>query len=88
MYTTTQPGDVLEGDLNVIVGNYGDRKVEGAVTLPLADWVSFRLAGEVENRGGYEHNVYLNTAEGSLDNRSVRGTLRVGKNSGFENAEG
>lgn len=84
LYTTTQPGDVLEGDLNVTVGNYGDRKVEGAVTLPLADWVSFRLAGEIENRAGYEHNVYLNTAEGSLGNRNVRGTLRVGKNGGFE----
>ena len=85
LYTSTQPGNVLQGYLNVTVGNYDDRKVEGAVTLPLADWASFRLAGEIEDRAGYEDNVYLNTAEGSLDSRNIRGTLRLGHDSKFEN---
>ena len=85
LYTTTQPGNVLEGYLNGTVGNYNDRKAEGALTLPLANWASFRLAGEIENRAGYEHNVYLNIDEGSLENRNVRGTLRLGQDSGFEN---
>jgi iron complex outermembrane receptor protein len=86
LYTTTQPGNVLGGYLTGIVGNYDDKKAEGAITLPLAEWASFRLAGEIENRDGYEHNVYLNIYNGSLENRNIRGTLRLGpENGGFEN---
>jgi iron complex outermembrane recepter protein len=85
LYTTTQPGNTLTGYLDGTVGNYRDKKAEGAITLPLADWASFRLAGETENRDGYEHNVYLNLYDGSIENRNIRGTLRLGQDNGFEN---
>src|SRR5580692_9512992 len=75
LYTSTQPGKELEGDFNYTAGNFNEQKVEGAVTIPLADWASVRLAAEDEHRDGYEHNIYLNIDEGSIDNRNFRGTL-------------
>ena len=75
LYTTTQPGKQLEGYFNYTAGNFNEQKVEGAVTIPLAPWASVRLAAVDEHRDGYEHNIYLNIDEGSIDNRNFRGTL-------------
>ncbi len=75
LYTTTQPGKALEGYFNYTAGNFNEQKVEGAVTIPLAEWASVRLAAEDEHRDGYEHNLYLDIDEGSIDNRNFRGTL-------------
>jgi hypothetical protein len=65
----------LEGYFNYTAGHFNEQKVEGAVTIPLAEWASVRLAAEAEHRDGYEHNIYLNVDEGSIDNRNFRGTL-------------
>src|SRR5580704_14946977 len=75
LYTSTQPGKELEGYFNYTAGDFNEQKVEGAVTIPLAQWASVRLAAEDEHRDGYEHNIYLNVDEGSIDNRNFRGTL-------------
>jgi iron complex outermembrane recepter protein len=75
LYTTTQPGKEVEGYFSYTAGNFNEQKVDGAVTIPLAGWASVRLAAQDEHRDGYEHNVYLNVDEGSIDNRNFRGTL-------------
>jgi iron complex outermembrane receptor protein len=75
LYTSTQPGKQLEGYFNYTAGNFNEQKVEGAITMPLAEWASVRLAAEDEHRDGYEHNLYLDVDEGSIDNRNFRGTL-------------
>lgn len=75
LYTTVQPGKEFGGYLNYNFGNFDEQKVEGAVTIPLAPWASVRLAAEDEHRDGYEHNLYLDIHEGSIDNRNFRGTL-------------
>jgi iron complex outermembrane receptor protein len=75
LYTSTQPGKELEGYFNYTTGTFNEQKLEGAVTIPLAEWASIRLAAEDEHRDGYEHNLYLNVDEGSIDNRNFRGTL-------------
>ena len=75
LYTSTQPGKELEGYFNYTAGNFNEQKVEGAITIPLAEWASVRLAAEDEHRDGYEHNLYLDIDEGSIDNRNFRGTL-------------
>jgi iron complex outermembrane receptor protein len=85
LYTTTQPGKELTGYIDVTGGNYDDRKVEGAVTVPFADWASFRLAGEIEKRDGYEHNIYLGVDEASIDNKNVRGTLLLTPTDALQN---
>src|SRR5580658_2522041 len=73
--TSTQPNKELEGYFNYTAGNFNEQKLEGAVTIPLAEWASVRLAAEDEHRDGYEHNMYLDVDEGSIDNRNFRGTL-------------
>ena len=77
LYTTTPPGKELQGYFNYTTGSFNEQKVEGAVTIPLVDWASVRLATEDEHRDGYEHNIYLNVDEGSIDNRNFRGTLSL-----------
>lgn len=85
LYTTTQPGKEFTGYANVTLGNYSQTKYEGAVTLPLADWASLRIAGEYEKRAGYENNVYLDTTAGSLNNKNIRGTLLLSPTDSLEN---
>jgi len=75
LYTTTQPGKEFDGYLDYTAGDFNEQKLEGAVTLPLAEWASVRLAAEDEHRDGYEPNLYLTFDEGSIDNRNFRGTL-------------
>ncbi len=77
LYTTTQPGREFAGYFNYTAGNFSEQKAEGAVTLPLSGWASVRLAAEDEHRDGYEHNLYLDVAEGSIDSRNFRGTLTL-----------
>jgi iron complex outermembrane receptor protein len=86
LYTTAQPGKEFEGYLNYTAGNFNEQKVEGAVTIPLAEWASVRLAAEDEHRDGYEHNIYLNVDEGSIDNRNFRGTLLLTPLDALQNA--
>jgi iron complex outermembrane recepter protein len=75
LYTTTQPGQQLDGYFDYTAGNFNEQKVEGAVTIPLAGWASVRVAAEDEHRDGYEQNIYLDVNEDSIDNRNFRGTL-------------
>jgi iron complex outermembrane recepter protein len=75
LYTSTEPGKKLEGYFNYTAGNFNEQKVEGAVTIPLAESASIRLAAEDEHRDGYEPNLYLGVDEASIDNRNFRGTL-------------
>jgi iron complex outermembrane receptor protein len=85
LYTTTLPGKELSGYLNLTAGNYNDKKAEGAVTIPLTDWASIRLAGEMEKRDGYEHNIYLNLDEASIDSKNIRATVALTPLDGLEN---
>jgi iron complex outermembrane receptor protein len=75
LYTTTQPGKELDGYFNHIAGNFNDQNEEGAITIPLAEWASVRLAAKDERRDGYEYNIYLDVDEGSIDSWNFRGTL-------------
>ena len=45
LYTSTLPGKDLEGYFDYAAGNFNEQKVEGAVTIPLADWASVRPGG-------------------------------------------
>jgi iron complex outermembrane receptor protein len=72
LYTSTPPSQEFGGYVNIGVGNYRDKKIEGAVTLPANDVLSFRIAAQSEKRDGFEHNLYLNLYEDSVDSKNVR----------------
>jgi len=53
LLSPTTPGDVLEGYAKGAIGDYATRQVEGAVTLPVAEGLSIRVAGRHSERDGY-----------------------------------
>ncbi|MFA7584762.1 MAG: TonB-dependent receptor [Novosphingobium sp.] len=68
---------VVEGYGEVAYGNYNDRRLEGAVNVPLGDVGAFRLAAQYNKRDGFQKNLLLNIKHGSLDNLTVRPSLRL-----------
>jgi outer membrane receptor protein involved in Fe transport len=58
-------------------GNYDATKVQGVVNIPIiTDELALRVAGEWNKRDGYVTNIYDNSKIDSLDEYSVRTTLR------------
>ncbi|MEY4413934.1 MAG: hypothetical protein RIQ53_1227 [Pseudomonadota bacterium] len=53
---TNNPGPTQEAGLNLQLGNFGLRHVDGFVNLPVIDTVSLRVAGMREQRDGYFSN--------------------------------
>jgi iron complex outermembrane receptor protein len=69
--STTLPTDEFSGYGKVIVGNYNDIDVEGAVGGPvLGDKLLVRIAGFSEDRGGYGRNI---TTGNPVDNKVASG---------------
>ena len=54
---TRNPTDTLSGYLNAEVGNYNTANIDGAISGPLADGVSARIAVQSRNHSGYSYNV-------------------------------
>ncbi|WP_216628551.1 TonB-dependent receptor [Sphingobium cupriresistens] len=67
----------FEGYGEVAYGNYNDRRIEGAVNVPLGDFGAFRLAAQYNKRDGFQRNLLLNIKHGSLDNLTIRPSLRL-----------
>ncbi|WP_327194257.1 hypothetical protein [Novosphingobium album (ex Hu et al. 2023)] len=51
-----KPTELLEGYLEGSAGNYGMRRVQGAINIPLADTFKVRLSGDRMVRDGYLKN--------------------------------
>lgn len=78
LYQSTAPKmGVVEGYGEVAYGNYNDRRIEGALNLPLSDFGAFRLAAQYNKRDGFQRNLLLNIKHGSLDNLTIRPSLRL-----------
>ena len=52
-FVTRRPSDELGGYIDLEVGDFGARRVEGAVDLPASDAVRFRVAALVDQSDGY-----------------------------------
>ena len=56
---TTKPKlNTTSGDFNVEYGNYNSRQLEGGITLPLADDLAIRVAGQYVAHDGYLSDGY------------------------------
>lgn len=78
---TRKPGDKLEGWARALISptsgeNGGQYAVEGAVTLPLNDAFSLRVAATANGRRGYLRDVTTGERGPREDNDAVRATLR------------
>ncbi|HWI85917.1 MAG TPA: TonB-dependent receptor [Sphingomonas sp.] len=69
---TRKPDETLSAQGTLTVGNYGLRRGEAAVNLPIGDTAALRVAGVVTRRDGY-------LSDGYLDDRSeaARGQLKL-----------
>lgn len=78
LFEPMKPQDRFEGYVRAQVGNYKDRRLEGAINVPLvSDTVLLRVAGEIGRRDGYTIDVGPNFAGKDYDNLSYQ-SFRVG----------
>lgn len=73
-----RPTTELSGYVSATYGNYDNKVLEGAVGGPIvADRVLVRIAGKVEDRDGYDRNLFNGRDVDDLKQQSVRGMLEV-----------
>jgi iron complex outermembrane receptor protein len=78
---TRNPTNVLSGYLNAEVGNYQTANVEGAISGPLADGLSARIAFQTRNHSGYDYNVPNDIDINNQRTQAIRGKIKLDKGS-------
>jgi iron complex outermembrane receptor protein len=76
---TKNPTDSLSGYLNADIGNYSTHNLEGAISGPLADGVSGRIAFQTRNHSGYEYNVPHRVDINNQNTQAFRAKLKYDK---------
>jgi iron complex outermembrane receptor protein len=78
LLTSQKPTDDFGGYVDATVGDYGSKKYEAALNVPLiADTLLARVAGFYESRNGYQYNLYTGSDVGGFDRYGVRGSLSL-----------
>jgi iron complex outermembrane recepter protein len=72
---TAKPTDELSGYALGRLGNYKQRYLEGAVSLPFGEGAGLRVAGVYNGGGAYVRNLLTGDRLGKRENKSLRGTL-------------
>lgn len=72
---TKDPEPRHGGYADVLLGNYDQRQLRGAVNVPLGPDLAVRIAGIVSRRDGYVDNIFLNVDENDENHYAVRGKL-------------
>lgn len=73
---TRTPTGTTEGYVELTGGNYNLIKLNAAVSGPLSDTLSARVATEMVHRGGYGRNTTLGVDIDNQETQAVRGQLR------------
>lgn len=58
-FISKKPGDRFEADASVTYGRWNEVDIDGGLTLPASDTLSFRVAGVKHQRDGWMFNTYL-----------------------------
>jgi iron complex outermembrane receptor protein len=80
---TRNPTNSLSGYLNGEVGNYSTHNLDGAISGPLADGLSARLAFQTRNHSGYEYNVPNKVDVNNQNTQAFRAKLKFDKLANF-----
>ncbi len=76
LFTTAKPTNEFGGHISGWVGNYDERKLEGAVNIPLIeDTLLLRLAGYYQERDGYQKNLFNGERLGDVERKNVRASI-------------
>ncbi|WP_420144140.1 TonB-dependent receptor [Sphingobium sp.] len=73
--TTRMPTRDVSGYVNMTAGNYKTMNVEAALSGPLTDTLTARIAAKTVNHGGYGRNLYTGTSINNAHTQSFRATL-------------
>jgi len=78
---TKKPGDKLEGFISGGIGNFAGTKLQGAITLPVANAFSTRFAGYYLKRDGYTENLFTGNRIDGRNQYGLRNTseLKLGE---------
>lgn len=71
--TTKQASDVMEGKVVVGAGNGSMKKIQGMLSGPVAEGMSFRISGSYVDEDGLIDNEYLNEEADPYEDTTVRG---------------
>jgi iron complex outermembrane receptor protein len=85
LYTTAKADDHLGGYIDGRYGNYKSLHLEGAVNIPAGEKVALRIAGSFTHGGAFVHDYFNGAKYGDLDQKSIRGTLRLSPTEQFTN---
>lgn len=78
LFEPMKPQDRFEGYVRAEYGNYNDRRIEGALNVPIVpDKILLRVAGEVGRRDGYTIDTGPNFTDKDYDNLSYE-SFRLG----------
>jgi iron complex outermembrane receptor protein len=73
---SAKPTDQFEAMVSIDVGNYGERRPEGMINIPIVeDWLDLRIAGEWTKRQGYSFDSVTDQRIDGRDLWSGRMTL-------------
>ena len=82
-FISADPTDIPSARLHAEYSSYNTVNVEGAVSGPLADGLSGRLAFVENHSDGYVHNTFLNVSNG-VQNWAARGILQYKNSDGLK----
>lgn len=77
VFHSAQPGDELEGGIDLSVGNFINHRAEAFLNVPISDGIAVRFATLSERTKGYIKNVGSGNDVGGESQKFIRGTLRI-----------
>jgi iron complex outermembrane receptor protein len=76
LYAPQAPSHEFNGYLGATVGDENQRRIQGAVDIPLVqDKLAMRIAGDLNNRDGYTKNIGVGDDLDAVDTTTVRLSL-------------
>ena len=86
LFDTAKPSNETDGFLTASFGNFGYQEIQGAVNVPIVDdKVLLRLAGDIDDRNGFQRNLFDGAEYGAQHRHSVRATLTLRPNDDWQN---
>lgn len=72
---TNRPTFTTEGGVSLTAGNYKTLNAEAYFSTPINDKVAMRIAGQIQNHGGYGKNLVTGSDIDNKHSQAVRGQL-------------
>ena len=72
LLTTVRPGEEYGGYLNTRVGSYNRLDLEGAVNIPLNDWINTRFSFRTQNTDGFVTHFLDDGKSNNINDKSGR----------------